>query len=481
LLLTTARGARVAVAASILAVRVASAPAPPPTIVSLTLTEASIATGETVTGVVTIDRPAPRSGLAIQLTASPTDLVSLPASLIVPSGQTEGSFTVTTATPTAVSVPLTITARSGRESGFASATLTAEAGAVRDLRVGSISPGFTLEEEHPQRARLTVIVENVGGVAMEGKLRCTINGSQVTFTNDNPSTGVIDPGQSVSKTFGYRLPALWSDFSVGQSLPVECGVEPNYDTETDVNPDNDSLSIPLNVPPIPQPDLVLSELGIGAYRWDYVLPGQEFALGADLHSRNGWVVATTFNISCTVDGVTLSTERDTAIPNATYLVLRDFGAKGGGEYTATCTVDPDNTVEETDESNNTVTATITVPQPDLHIIPLYGSSLGDSPHPCGGSGEPTDDLPLCLKVFYRSLHGWVIDTRFTVACTLDNQTLTTETENAAPYQPLAAEFDFGVKEAGSYPATCTVDVDNTITETDESNNTATTTITVVGH
>jgi uncharacterized protein (TIGR03437 family) len=98
-------------------------PAGLPTPVSLTLSPATVTGGNTSTGTVTISAPAPAAGLVVNLSTNNPFVAQIPAFVVVTSGQTGATFTVTTPTLSA-SQTATITAAAGGVSQ--SATLTVQ-------------------------------------------------------------------------------------------------------------------------------------------------------------------------------------------------------------------------------------------------------------------------------------------------------------------------------------------------------------------
>jgi hypothetical protein len=98
-------------------------PAGLPTPVSLTLNPATVTGGNTSTGTVTISAPAPAAGLVVNLSTNNPFVARIPSFVVVTSGQTVATFTVTTPALSA-SQTATITASAGGVSQ--SATLTVQ-------------------------------------------------------------------------------------------------------------------------------------------------------------------------------------------------------------------------------------------------------------------------------------------------------------------------------------------------------------------
>ena len=68
---------------------------PPPTLQSLTVNPNIIVNNATATGTVTLDEGAPVAGTLVTLSSSDTSVATVPASVMVPAGATQATFTVT--------------------------------------------------------------------------------------------------------------------------------------------------------------------------------------------------------------------------------------------------------------------------------------------------------------------------------------------------------------------------------------------------
>ena len=92
-----------------------------PGIVSLVINPSSVTGPDSAVGVVTISTAAPAGGLSVSLTASPTGVVTVPASVTVLEGSTVANFDVLTSS---VTLDATITIIATLGSAVANATLT---------------------------------------------------------------------------------------------------------------------------------------------------------------------------------------------------------------------------------------------------------------------------------------------------------------------------------------------------------------------
>ena len=91
-------------------------------VATLTLNPATVVSGNSVTGTVTLASAAPAGGASVAL-SSDTSTTMVPANVVVPSGQTSATFTVTTSVPAA---PVTATLTAKIASSSQTATLRQE-------------------------------------------------------------------------------------------------------------------------------------------------------------------------------------------------------------------------------------------------------------------------------------------------------------------------------------------------------------------
>src|SRR5206468_4935797 len=75
---------------------------------SLTLQPSTVAGGGTALATITLSSPAPAGGASVAITTTNATLAPVPATVVVPAGQTTGSFSITTlSVATTQSVTLT--------------------------------------------------------------------------------------------------------------------------------------------------------------------------------------------------------------------------------------------------------------------------------------------------------------------------------------------------------------------------------------
>ena len=186
----------------------------------LTLSRQSVAGGQSLTGTVTLASPAGSGGVSVSLSTSHPNLVGLPATLTVPGGQRQASFTLTTqrvGSPTTVQVSATMNGRSRT----ASLTLTPSL-RLRSLQVnpttvlGGNSATGTLELTEPAPA---------GGVVVP--LNHSVSGASVSL----PASVTVPQGQTratftiqtepVSQTATLNLSASLNGSQIQASLTIQ--------------------------------------------------------------------------------------------------------------------------------------------------------------------------------------------------------------------------------------------------------------------
>ncbi|MEU4832167.1 CARDB domain-containing protein [Streptosporangium sp. NPDC023615] len=215
--------------------------------------------------------------------------------------------------------------------------------------------------------------------------------------------------------------------------------------------------------PAPNPDLTVTNLS-----WTPAAPTETGAITLSATVRNAG------NAASPADSVTLSlagTQVATvAIPalaaGASATVTQNIGTRGAGSYAVVARVDADNTVAERNEDNNTLTASSPLvvteaPGPDLQV-------LGITSNPANPAVGASVTFTVAVRNRGSAATGAATVTRLTAGST----TLNTTTPS------IAAGATANVAVSGSWTAvsggatlTATADATNTVTETNETNNT----------
>lgn len=205
----------------------------------------------------------------------------------------------------------------------------------------------------------------------------------------------------------------------------------------------------------------------------------------DMAFKNvGTEAAGPFSVELQVDGRSEQTWSATELPTGSMLVYNDFLLTlGSGLHTLTVVVDSEDTVAEADETNNSVSKTLLWdggPQPDL--TPTTPPGWSNSIVVSTSQGTNTDDTPLADHPAYVDVAVTNIGTAGAAGFTVD---LKVDGERAISWSATSLQMGTtwsrsdAVVELGGGPHTLEVVVDSgsTVEEIDESNNTATRTIT----
>ncbi|WP_440072432.1 CARDB domain-containing protein [Streptosporangium sp. OZ121] len=215
--------------------------------------------------------------------------------------------------------------------------------------------------------------------------------------------------------------------------------------------------------PAPNPDLTVTNLS-----WTPASPNEAGAITLSATVRNaGTAASPADSVNLNLDGTLAGTVAVPALAaGATATVTHNIGTRGEGSYTVSARVDADNSVFEQNEGNNTLTASSPLvvaqaPGPDLQV-------LGVTSNP----QNPAVGAPVTFTVAVRNR-----GTAATGATTVTRVAVggTTLNGNTAS---IAAGATANVAVSGSWTATsggatitATADATNTVTETNENNNT----------
>jgi hypothetical protein len=176
-----------------------------PLLFSLALNTDSVVGGNSVTGIVTLQQPAPAGGIEVTLVSSDTSLVRPPAKVVVAEGTTAASFAIATSA-VASSVPITI------NTGTANDHYRAPETRLTLLPAGSPAPAPSLSTVTVQTPTVlgghtTTGTVTLTGPAPAGGASVWVNGSmegQVV----TPSGGVTVPAGSTSANFTITAPQV---------------------------------------------------------------------------------------------------------------------------------------------------------------------------------------------------------------------------------------------------------------------------------
>jgi hypothetical protein len=176
-----------------------------PLLFSLAMNKDSIVGGNSVTGIVTLQQPAPTGGIEVTLVSSDTSLVRPPATVVVPEGATAASFAIATSA-VASTVPIAINTGTNNDHYRAPETR------LTLLPAGSPAPAPSLSTVTVQTPSVlgghtTTGTVTLTGPAPAGGASVWVNGSmegQVV----TPSGGVTVPAGSTSANFTITAPQV---------------------------------------------------------------------------------------------------------------------------------------------------------------------------------------------------------------------------------------------------------------------------------
>ncbi|MFI6297172.1 CARDB domain-containing protein [Nonomuraea sp. NPDC050790] len=215
--------------------------------------------------------------------------------------------------------------------------------------------------------------------------------------------------------------------------------------------------------PAPNPDLTVTELS-----WSPAAPTETQAITLSATVRNAG------NAAAPADNLSFSLGGTVAVPalaaGASTTVTQNIGTRGQGAYQVSATADPDNTLAERNEGNNSASATLTVgqaPGPDLQVTGITHSPANPA------VGAP---VSFTVAVNNRGTSAAAASvTRVSVGGAVLNGNAGT----------IAAGATVNVAINGTWTATsggatilATADATGTVTETNEGNNTRTQSIVV---
>lgn len=176
-----------------------------PSLVSLDIDPSVVVGGESAFGTVTLETAAPAGGVEVTLTANPGGIVSMPATVTVPGGQTSVSFQIDTV---GILVDTDVMITASTENSVASAFLTVLSPTIIDL---SFSPG-----------RVTGGNSVVGTIVIDqpapaGGLTINIDSEDPTYAQSTVATVTIPAGQT-SATFTVTTVKVSREIAAGFSV-----------------------------------------------------------------------------------------------------------------------------------------------------------------------------------------------------------------------------------------------------------------------
>ncbi|MER6827781.1 CARDB domain-containing protein [Streptosporangium sp. NPDC000563] len=215
--------------------------------------------------------------------------------------------------------------------------------------------------------------------------------------------------------------------------------------------------------PAPNPDLTVTNLS-----WTPASPNETSAITLSATVRNvGTAPSPADSVNLNLDGTPVATVAVPALPvNGTATVTHDIGTRGEGSYTVNARVDPDNSVFEQNEDNNTLTASSPLvvsqaPGPDLQVLGV----TSNPPNPAVGAPVT---FTVAVKNRGTTATGATTVTRVTVGGTTLNANTASIAAGATVNVAVNGSW---TATAGGATVTATADATNAVAETNENNNT----------
>ncbi|GAA4573609.1 CARDB domain-containing protein [Planotetraspora kaengkrachanensis] len=214
--------------------------------------------------------------------------------------------------------------------------------------------------------------------------------------------------------------------------------------------------------PAPNPDLTVTDLS-----WTPASPNETSAITLSATVRNAGTAASAADtVNFNLGGALVGTANIPALAaGATTTVTQSIGTRGEGSYAVSARVDADNTVFETNETNNLYTAASQLvvaqaPGPDLQVL----SISSNPPNPAVGAAV---SFTVAVKNRGTTASGTTTVTRVAVGGT----TLNTNTASIAAGATVnVAVSGTWTATAGGATITATADATGVVSETNETNN-----------
>ncbi len=311
----------------------------------------------------------------------------------------------------------------------------------------------------------TATVENQGTAAgAPGTVAFSVDGTQVTTSSNNTTALAANSTTQMSGT------TTWSATTGTHTIlaNVDC-----YNITTESNESNNTYTTSLTVSAQSQPDLIITGITTSPSSPN---SGDAVTFTATVENQ-GTAAGAPGTVAFSVDGtqVTTSSNNTTALAanSTTQMSGTTTWSATTGTHTILANVDCYNITTESNESNNTYTTSLTVSaqsQPDLIITGITTSPA-----------SPTAGDAVTFTATVKN-QGTAAGAPGTVAFSVDGTQVSTSSNNTTP---LAANSTTQMSGTTTWSATggthtilANVDINNITTESNESNNTYTTSLTV---
>lgn len=224
---------------------------------SLTLNPNPVNGGQSSTGTIVLASPAPVNGAVVNLNSDNPDIVEIPSSITIASGQTNGTFQITTFVPATDATAL-ITA--SYQSETASATLTVTA-LRADLTVFSADAPSAATTDAAFNISWTLKNQGPAQANAPWKDRILISAdSQIgndTLLGEFPFSSNLEPNQTVERIQSIIIPRSSVPANGQYFLIVQTDAGNQVDED---NENNNFVARPIEVTRPPKPDLIVESI-----------------------------------------------------------------------------------------------------------------------------------------------------------------------------------------------------------------------------
>ena len=338
--------------------------------------------GETITITATVRNQGLRSagGFYVSLTSPDLATQSKYVSSLAVGGTTNVSFTYTapqytadrTISVTATADSTNAVAESNENNNTRSASFKVLA-SLPDLTVTSLT-GDKAVYEAGETVAVTAVVKNIGEKASAAtKVRLTVSGIG-TFSKNVSALGI---GATQAVTFAFTAPTALS----AQNISVTAFVDPdNIIAESNENNNMRTATISINAL---RPDIEIIDSTITDW-----YAGKDVTVSATVRNNTAQPVPSV-DIRLTI-GDKSYTERIPVAGNGSNLAVLRITVPPAGSYSVKLIADPDNKLDETDESNNTLTKSIQVKDvPDSIVANPDDAAMEQRYKAYGLTSQPT--------------------------------------------------------------------------------------------
>jgi len=177
------------------------------------------------------------------------------------------------------------------------------------------------------------------------------------------------PVESLSENEEVTLSFSWTP-SKPDTYTLKVTVDPE-NLVTELNEENNQISLTVTVKPKPLPDLTVEFTGLP----DEFVAGTEYEIKA-LIKNIGEAEAGTFSVKLEANEAAVGTVQvESLAAGSSTTASFTWKPEKAGDYTLKATVDPENLIEESDETNNTAATSVTVTSPPVPWIVQWGPAI----------------------------------------------------------------------------------------------------------